>query len=156
VSPKSALLERLRVELRSVGRPDADGNRRQIADLNSSHWRIIKPGSAVANADARSVSEKPGRAFKPGIFLNRRNMNSSSPKCPKCGAKMLAGKTLIGGRAATLFSGGFSFGNLTFKAEGWSNHVMLEASDILPAHYCDKWGAFLIETPRIGLSTLET
>ena len=69
---------------------------------------------------------------------------------------MIAGKVHIGGGATTfLFSGGISFGNLTFKAEGWRDHIVQETSDVLPAHYCDKCGAVTIETTRVGLSTLK-
>ena len=70
---------------------------------------------------------------------------------------MLAGKTHIGGGATTLFlGGGISFGNLTFKAEGWREHVVQETSDVLPAHYCNECGTVTVETRRIGLSTLES
>jgi hypothetical protein len=78
-------------------------------------------------------------------------------KCPKCTSEMRAGKAHIGGGATTmLLGGGISFGNLTFKAEGWGDHVVQETSDVLPAHYCDRCGAVTVETRRIGLSTLES
>jgi hypothetical protein len=70
---------------------------------------------------------------------------------------MLEGKVHIGGGATTFFvGGGLSFGNLTFKAAEWSEHVIQETSDVLPAHYCDNCGAVTIETACRGLSTLET
>lgn len=70
---------------------------------------------------------------------------------------MIDGKVQIGGGAETLFlGGGLSFGNLTFKAADWHEHVIQEASDVWPAHYCDNCGAVTIETTRRGLSTLET
>lgn len=76
--------------------------------------------------------------------------------CSQCSSEMLVGKAHIGGGATTiLLGGGISFGNLTFKAEGWREHVMQETSDVLPAHYCDKCGALTLETRRIGLSSLE-
>ena len=75
---------------------------------------------------------------------------------PKCSNLMVAGKTHIGGGGATFFMfGGASLGNLTFKAEGWSEHIMQNTSDVLPAHYCDLCGAVVVETRRRGLSTLE-
>ena len=70
---------------------------------------------------------------------------------------MTAGKAHIGGGGTTfLLGGGISFGNLTFKADAWRDHVVQETSDVLPAHYCDNCGAVTIETTRRGLSTLET
>jgi hypothetical protein len=76
--------------------------------------------------------------------------------CPKCNSEMIDGKAYIGGGATTLFlGGGISFGNLTFKADAWRDHVIQQKSDVLPAHYCDNCGAVAIETTRHGLSTLE-
>ena len=70
---------------------------------------------------------------------------------------MRNGKTHVGGGATTLLlGGGLSFGNLTFKSEGWRDHVVQDTSDVFPAHYCDNCGAIAIETTRRGLSTLET
>jgi uncharacterized membrane protein len=77
-------------------------------------------------------------------------------KCSKCSNEMVEGKAHIGGGGTTLLlTGGISFGNLTFKAANWRDHVVQETSDVLPAHYCDNCGAVTIETPRRGLSTLE-
>ncbi len=69
---------------------------------------------------------------------------------------MVEGKTHIGGGMTTLLVGhGLSFGNLTFKAPEWANHVVQDTSDVLPAHYCDNCGTVAIETARRGLSTLK-
>jgi len=77
--------------------------------------------------------------------------------CPKCHTNMVTGKALIGGGGTSLLlGGGVSFGNLTFKAEAWSDHILQDTSDVLPAHYCDNCGALTLETTRPGLSTLET
>ena len=76
-------------------------------------------------------------------------------KCPKCSVEMLAGRVHIGGGPSNLLFGDGSFGNLTFKTEGWRDHVMQDTSDVLPAHYCDNCGVVTVETRRIGLSTLE-
>lgn len=77
-------------------------------------------------------------------------------KCPKCNGELIEGQTHIGGGATTLFlTGGFSFSNLTFKAAAWKNHTVQDTSDVLPAHYCDHCGVVIIETTRVGLSTLE-
>lgn len=75
--------------------------------------------------------------------------------CLKCNSEMIAGKAHIGGGVTTLLSGGLSFGNLTFKADKWHEHVVQDTPDVLPAHYCDNCGAVTIETARRGLSTLE-
>jgi predicted RNA-binding Zn-ribbon protein involved in translation (DUF1610 family) len=78
-------------------------------------------------------------------------------KCPKCSHEMVEGKSHIGGGFSTLFlTGGVSFGNLTFKAANWRDHVVQNTSDVLPAHYCDNCGAVTIETTRCGLSALES
>jgi len=78
-------------------------------------------------------------------------------KCPKCNNEMVEGKAHIGGGAETFFlGGGASFGNLTFKAADWKDHIVQEMSDVLPAHYCDKCGLVAVETTCRGLSTLET
>ena len=70
---------------------------------------------------------------------------------------MVEGKAYVGGGTSTfLLTGGISFGNLTFKAAKWRDHIVQETSDVLPAHYCDACGAVTIETARRGLSTLET
>jgi len=69
---------------------------------------------------------------------------------------MIDGKTHIGGGGTALLSGGLNFGNVTFKAEKWREHVLQDTPDVLPAHYCDNCGAITIETKRRGLSTLET
>ena len=77
-------------------------------------------------------------------------------KCPKCSSEMVAGKTHIGGGATTfLLGGGLSLANLTFKAADWREHTVQETSDVLPAHYCDACGVVIVETTRVGLSTLE-
>jgi hypothetical protein len=76
-------------------------------------------------------------------------------KCSKCGNEMVDGTAHIGGGVRTFFSGGINFGNLTFKAPQWSEHIIQETSDVCPAHYCDGCGAVTIETTRSGLSTLE-
>jgi len=77
-------------------------------------------------------------------------------KCPKCNAEMISGEAYIGGGAATLMTGGFSLANLSFKAPQWREHVLQQTSDVFLAHYCDKCGAITVETPRRGLSTLES
>lgn len=64
--------------------------------------------------------------------------------CNRCNLEMIEGKGFID-----------SGGELIFKAEEWSKHVMLEGSDLVPAHYCDGCGALTLETGRRGLSTLE-
>ena len=71
-------------------------------------------------------------------------------RCPKCGDEMIEGKAFLGAGHYSLVR------NLTFKADQWSNHVMQESSDLLPAHYCDGCGSLTLETGRRGLSTLET
>ena len=69
---------------------------------------------------------------------------------------MVEGKTHIGGGAASFFlGGGISFGNITFKAADWRDYTVKETSDVLPAHYCDNCGVVIVETTRVGLSTLE-
>jgi len=76
-------------------------------------------------------------------------------KCSKCDGELLAGKVYIGGGATTFFvGGGISTGSLAFKAPEWQEQVILEASDVLPGHYCDNCGAVTIETTRRGLSSL--
>jgi hypothetical protein len=85
------------------------------------------------------------------------DMIASAMKCPKCNNEMLAGKVYIGGGAhSLLFGGGISFGNLTIKADGWRDHIVQETSEVLPGYYCDRCGAVVVETTRIGLSTLES
>jgi len=77
-------------------------------------------------------------------------------KCPKCDGELREGKAYIGGGATTFFVGGgiSSTGSLAFKAAEWREHVILEASEVLPAHYCDGCGTVTIETTRSGLSSL--
>ena len=76
-------------------------------------------------------------------------------KCPKCDGELREGKAYIGGGATTFFVGGgiSSTGSLAFKAAEWQEHVILEASEVLPAHYCDGCGTVTIETTRSGLSS---
>jgi hypothetical protein len=70
---------------------------------------------------------------------------------------MVEGKTHIGGGASTfVITGEISLAGLVFKAPKWRKHVLQEASDVLPAHYCDNCGTLVTETPRKGLSTLES
>jgi hypothetical protein len=76
-------------------------------------------------------------------------------KCSKCTSEMIEGRVHVGGGVPSLFFGGISLGNLTFKAPTWRDHIVQETSDVWPAHYCDKCGAITIETDRRGLSTLE-
>jgi hypothetical protein len=77
-------------------------------------------------------------------------------KCAKCGNAMVEGNVFIGGGGISLLMGGLSYGNLTFKGTEWSEYVVQESSDVLPAHYCNSCGAVTIETRRRGLSSLET
>ncbi len=73
-------------------------------------------------------------------------------RCSKCSNEMVDGQTHIG----TSMAVGLSLANLTFKAEKWSEHILQDISDVLPAHYCDKCGTLTIETKRRGLSALES
>ena len=67
---------------------------------------------------------------------------------------MVEGKAHIG--SGTFPHTLVAFGKLTFKAPEWHGHVMQEGSDVFTAHYCDDCGTVVIETPRRGLSTLES
>jgi hypothetical protein len=77
--------------------------------------------------------------------------------CPKCESEMMAGTVHVGGGsvAGLFLTGGIPVGNLTFKAAGWGEHVMMETSGLLPASYCDACGAVVVETGRRGLSSFE-
>lgn len=69
--------------------------------------------------------------------------------CSKCDHEMIEGKAFLETGFTSLTP------KLVFKAETWRNHVMLESSDVVAAHYCDGCGALVLETGRRGLSTLE-